>query len=80
MPEFQPVSSASTAAIERPGCPKCKQSRMLLARLEKGSSGVGYRTFECQSCGCVRTMVVSTSDPMNSRTQGWFAGELRRPT
>jgi hypothetical protein len=79
MPEFQPVSSASIAAIERPSCPKCKQSRMLLSRLEPGSPGVGYRTFECQSCGCVRTMVIS-SDPMNSRTQGWFGGELRRPT
>jgi hypothetical protein len=40
---------------------------------------VGYRTFECQSCGFVRTTVVS-SDPMNSKMRGWLASELRRPT
>jgi hypothetical protein len=79
MPEFQPVSSAHITAIERPRCPKCQQNRMLLSKLEAGSSGVDYRTFECQKCGCVRTMVISR-DPMNSDTRGWFAGELRPPT
>jgi hypothetical protein len=79
MPEFQPVPSASIAAIERPGCPNCQQTRMLLAKLEVAASGVGYRTFECQSCGFVRTTVVS-SDPMNSKMRGWLASELRRPT
>jgi hypothetical protein len=79
MPEFQPVSSAHITAIERPRCPKCRQNRMLLSKLEAGPSGVDYRTFECQKCGCVRTMVTS-SDPMNSGMRGWFAGELRPPT
>jgi len=78
MPEFQPVSSAHITAIERPHCPKCQQTRMLLAKLEAGPSGVDTRTFECQKCGCVRTAAVSR-DPMNSGTRGWLAGELRAP-
>jgi hypothetical protein len=52
---------------------------MLLARLEAGAPGIEYRTFECQKCGRVHRTVVS-SDPMNSWTSGWLAGELRRPT
>jgi hypothetical protein len=79
MPEFQPVSSAHITAIERPGCPRCQQDRMLLSKLEARASGVDYRTFECRKCGCVRTTVTSR-DPMNSGMRGWLAGELRPPT
>jgi len=49
MPEYQPVSSAHIAAIERPRCPDCQQNRMLLSKLEAGPSGFDYRTFECQN-------------------------------
>jgi DNA-directed RNA polymerase subunit M/transcription elongation factor TFIIS len=61
MPEFQPVAAAHVAAIKRPGCPKCQQNRMLLWKLEAGPSGFDKGTFECQKCGCVRTMVVARS-------------------
>ena len=79
MPEFQPVSSAHTTAIERPRCPKCQQNRMLLAKLEAGPQGIDYRTFECQKCGRVETIVVA-SDPMTPVMRGWLAGELKPPT
>jgi hypothetical protein len=79
MPEFQPVSSADISAIERPRCPKCRQNRMLLSKLEVGPPGFDYRTFECQKCGRVETQVVS-SDPMKSDMRGWLAGELKPPT
>ena len=79
MPEHQPVSSASIAAIERPRCPDCRQNRMLLAKLEAGPSGFDYRTFECQKCGRVQTVAIS-GDPMRSDAQGWLAGELKPPT
>ena len=78
MPEFQPVSSAAIAAIERPRCPECNQNRMLLSKLKAGPSGFDHRTFECQKCGRVHTTVVS-SDPMNSAISGWLIGELRPP-
>jgi hypothetical protein len=51
---------------------------MLLSKLEAGSSGFDYRTFECQKCGRIETAVVS-SDPMTSDVQGWLASELRPP-
>jgi len=79
MPEFQPVASAHVSAIERPKCPKCHQDRMLLSKLEAGSSGSDCRTFECQTCGCVHKVVVS-NDPMTSDMLGWLTGELRPPT
>jgi len=79
MPEFQPVSSAQISAIERPSCPKCRQNRMLLSKLQAGPSGFDYRTFECQKCGRVETTAVS-NDPMTTNMLGWLAGELRPPT
>jgi len=79
MPEFQPVSSADISAIERPRCPTCRQNRMLLSKLEAGPAGFEYRTFECQKCGRVETLTVS-SDPMKSDMRGWLAGELKPPT
>jgi len=79
MPEYQPVSSAHVAAIERPRCPSCNQSRMLLSKLEPGPSGYDCRTFECQKCGRVQTALAS-SDPMAS-SRGWVAAsELKPPT
>ena len=71
MPEFQPVSSAHIAAIQRPRCPDCQQNRMLLSRLETVLSGFDHRTFECQKCGRVETAVVSR-DPRKS-VRGWLA-------
>jgi hypothetical protein len=52
---------------------------MLLSKLESGPSGFDHRTFECQKCGRVQTMVVS-NDPMTSEARGWLAGELKPPT
>ena len=74
MPEFQPVSSAQITAIERPRCPSCNQNRMLLSKLEAGPSGFDYRTFECQKCGRIHTLIVS-SDPMESDIRGLLDDE-----
>ena len=79
MPEFQPVSPAHVAAIERPNCPKCRQHHMLLARLGAGPSGFANATFECQKCGYVRSTTLS-GDPMSSDALGWLASELKPPT
>jgi hypothetical protein len=79
MPEFQPISSVHISAIKRPACPNCRDSRMLLSKLETGRSGFGTGSFECQKCGRVQTTVVS-GDPMTSQMRGWLAGELKPPT
>jgi transposase-like protein len=79
MPEYQPVSLAYLSAIERPRCPMCNQSRMLLSKLETRPSGCEYRTFECHKCGRVHTTVAS-SNALKSGMLGWLAGELKPPT
>jgi hypothetical protein len=79
MPEYQPISPAHISAIARPRCPKCRQNRMLLSKLEAGPAGFDYRTFECQKCGRIET-TVAQSDPMTSGALGWLASELKPPT
>ena len=79
MPEFQPVASAHVSAIKRPKCPKCRQNRMLLSKLEAGSSGFDHRTFECQKCGRIHR-VVASRDPMTLDLLGGLASKLRPPT
>ena len=71
------VSSVVVAAIERPGCTKCGQHRMLLSKLEQGASGFASRTFECQKCGHVHPMVIA-SDSMEVPASSWLSGEQVR--
>ena len=51
---------------------------MLLSKIEPGPPGSDRRTFECQKCGHVSTMVIS-SDPMESCVTGWLSEELGSP-
>jgi hypothetical protein len=78
MSKFQPTSPAGLSVIERPRCPACDQAQMNLFMIEPGPHGFDHRTFECQNCGSVRMMIIS-SDPMNANVRGWLAGELRSP-
>ena len=79
MPEYQPVSSADIAAIERPRCPNCRQKPHAAVEAGAGTAGFDYHSFECQKCGRVQTTVV-VSDPMTSDALGWLASELKPPT
>lgn len=78
MSEYRPVPSTYLSHLERPRCPACVQARMLLSKVEAGPSGSDRRTFECQKCGHVHTMVVS-SDPMKSGVGSRLSGELGSP-
>ena len=78
MAEYHPVPSTYLSPLERPRCPKCVQARMLLSKVETGPSGFDRRTFECQKCGHVHALIVS-SDPMKSSLSGWLSGELNSP-
>jgi RNase P subunit RPR2 len=73
MLEYRPVSPSQL--IGRPRCPKCHEPRMLLVKIEAGASGSDYRTFECQTCGRIHTMIIS-SDPTESGVHGWREGEI----
>jgi hypothetical protein len=79
MHEYRSLSSTPLSPVERPHCPKCARTRMLLSEVVPGPNGFDYRTFECQKCGHVHAMSVS-QDPMQSGMRGWLAGELKPPT
>ena len=64
-------------AIERPRCSRC-QTRMMLERVSAGPIGFEHRLFECPKCDHVEIRVIA-SDPFQSNTTGWLAGELRAP-
>src|SRR5258707_4030723 len=79
MPEFQPVSSAAIAAIERPRCPKCNQNRMLLSKLKEGQYRFDHPTFEGQKCRRLQKTVGSI-DHLQSASSGLPISERRPPT
>ena len=78
MTEYHRVPTTYLSPLERPRCPPCVQARMLLSKIEPGPPGSDRRTFECQKCGHVSTMVIS-SDPMESCVTGWLSEELGSP-
>jgi hypothetical protein len=79
MPENQSDSPRDLSKAEQPRCPKCHEVPMLLSKIEAGPPGYDYRTFECQNCGRVHTMIVS-GDPLESNVNGWLLGEVMPPS
>jgi hypothetical protein len=51
---------------------------MWLSKVETGLSGFDCRTFECQKCGHVHSLMIA-SDPMQSSVSGWLSSELGSP-
>ena len=78
MPEYQSVSPRELLTAEQPRCRECHEVPMQLSRIEAGPPGYDYRTFGCQNCGRVHTMIVS-GDPLESDINGWLLGEVRPP-
>lgn len=75
MPEYLPISSSNLDEVG-PRCPRCHQPRMILSKVESGPHGSDYRTFECQQCGRIHTLIVS-SDPAESDIRGLLDDELK---
>jgi hypothetical protein len=74
-----PQSLNSFAAIERPACPKCKASMMLVS-IELARPGVDLHTFECAICSHVLETLAAYEDPMKSKSLGrWLQGDLHPP-
>jgi hypothetical protein len=51
---------------------------MRLSKVQAESSSFDHRTFECQKCGHVHSLMIA-SDPMQSSVSGWFSIELGSP-
>jgi hypothetical protein len=78
MAQYRPLPSKYLSPLERPRCPKCVQARMSLSKVEAGPAGFDRRSFECQKCGHVHSLIIS-SDPMKSGVSGWLSSELGSP-
>jgi hypothetical protein len=78
MTQHRPVPSTYLWPLERPRCPKCVQARMSLSKVETRRTGFDRRTFECQKCGHVHSLIIY-SDPMKSGVSGWLSSELGSP-
>ena len=71
-----PVSSPLTM-INRPRCPKCQISMMLVG-IESSLAGPDLRTFECPKCEFAYKALAE--DPIKSnKAAGWLRSELRPP-
>jgi hypothetical protein len=64
--------------LERPHCPKCQVTRMMLARISPGPDGFEIRIFECPKCDHVHQEKVA-SDPLKSDKARWAEGGLKPP-
>jgi transposase-like protein len=71
-----PVSSSLTM-INRPRCPNCQISMMLVG-IESSLAGPDLRTFECPKCELAYKALAE--DPIKSnKAAGWLRSELRPP-
>jgi hypothetical protein len=72
-PDIPPI------ALQRPVCPKCKASMMLVS-IEPERPGVDLHTFQCAVCNYVRATLAAYEDPMHSKDLGrWLQGDLHPP-
>jgi uncharacterized protein with PIN domain len=81
MPQSQRLSSVIPfAAIERPACPKCKASMMLVSIEPARARGVDLHTFECAVCDQVLKVLAAYEDPTRFKGLGrWLQGDLHLP-
>ena len=67
----RPLSAIPLAAFQRPACPKCTASMMLVS-IEPERPGVDLHTFQCAVCNHLLTTLAAYEDPMHSKP--WAAG------
>ena len=80
MPRSQRLSPVIPfVAIERPACPKCKVTMMLVS-IELARPGVDLHTFECAICNRVHKTLAAYEDVTKSKGLGrWLQGDLHPP-
>jgi len=72
-PDIPPI-----APLQRPVCPRCKASMMLVS-IELERPGVDLHRFQCAVCNHVLTALAAYEDPMHSKDLGrWLQGDLHR--
>jgi hypothetical protein len=75
----RPSPSIPPIAFQRPTCPKCKASMMLVS-IEPESPGVDLHKYQCAVCNHVLMALAACEDPMHSKALGrWLQGDLHPP-
>ena len=65
--------------FQRPACPRCKASMMLVS-IELKRPGVDLHRFECAVCNDLLAILAAYEDPMHSKALGrWLQGDLHPP-
>jgi ribosomal protein S27AE len=74
-----PSPAIPPIAFQRPVCPRCKASMMLVST-EPERLGVDLHRFQCAVCNYVLTTLAAHEDPMHSKALGrWLQGDLHPP-
>ena len=72
----RPLSAIPPVAFQRPACPKCTASMMLVS-IEPERPGVDLHTFQCAVCNHLLTTLAAHEDPMHSKALGrWLQDDL----
>lgn len=75
----QPLPAIPPAPLQRPACPRCKASMMLVS-IEPARAGVDLHTFACAVCNHMFTALAPCEDPLHSEALGrWLQGDLHPP-
>ncbi len=75
----RPSLAIPQCAFQRPACPKCKASMMLVS-IEPERPGVDLHKYQCAVCNHVLTTLAACEDPMHSKALGrWLQGDLHPP-
>jgi len=79
MPKSQDrLPNVGPIALQRPGCPICKSSMMLVS-IESERPGVDLHRFQCAVCNHVLTILAACEDPMHSKAGRCLQGDLHPP-
>jgi hypothetical protein len=71
-----PSLAVPPIAFQRPVCPRCKTSMMLVS-IEPERPGVDLHGFQCAVCNYLLTTLAAYEDPMHSKALGrWLQGDL----
>jgi hypothetical protein len=75
----RPSPAIPPITFQRPVCPRCKASMMLVS-IEAERPGVDLHRFQCALCNDVLTIRAACEDPMHSESLGrWLQGDLHSP-
>lgn len=75
----RPSLAIPPIAFQRPSCPRCKASMMLVS-MEPERPGMDLHRFRCAVCDDVLTLLAACEDPLHSKALGrWLQGDLRPP-